>query len=532
MKRELTILLVGWLVLAAGFVGIGRQNLSAPGLYYDEAIYGGLTRDFLAGQPAGGHMPEVTTLNVFGGPFPYLVQPYLGALKCWLLLPAFKLFGSTTAVLRGANLFFSVAALLIFMSWTWRLLGLAEALLAGLLLASDPAFFFPGVMDWGSVQPAFLCRFGGLFLALLAWRRQQLCWALAAGFVLGLGFFNKIDFGVCLAGVALAAVCAGGRSVRVAFRVRPKIFFAALLGFVIGAGPAVWSLLRIIRAVYAQHGPTKAGEFAEKCHTLRAMYDGSYFYRLMNAGGPFDKMNLAPAPVWTPFGIVVLLAAGFLVVDIIYSKLEDSARATKIFLLLSTIFITVGLLILPEAVRIHHTIMVYPFPHLLIAAAVVTIWRRRPKLVLGPRTAGGLAGVAVALLVVCNVVSLQRTEQLIRETGGRGWWSTALEEFADEIATRSDVTVSSLDWGFNEQMEFWTRGVQVSEPYWRAVFGLNSALPCDPQHVYLVHPPEFSLSPFGAKFMEYVAREYTNAVVEPWRDRQGNVAFYSIAFRP
>ena len=307
MKCKSAILLGGWLVLAAALIALGWQNLSAPGLFYDEAIYGGLPHDFLTGH-AGPHMPGVSTTEIFGGPFPIFVQPYLGALKCWLVIPIFKIFGSTLAVLRGANLFFSATALLIFMVWTWRLLGLAEALLAGLLLAADPAFFFLGVLDWGSLLPSLLCRFGGFLLVLLTWRRQSACWALAAGIVLGLGCFNKIDFGVLLAGTALAAACVYGKAFFALVRTQPRIILSAALGFLIGAGPILAIFRVILQAVFSPNAPHHPDELAEKLNTWRAMFDGSYFYRLMDAGGLFDKMYQAPAPVWTPFGIVVLSA--------------------------------------------------------------------------------------------------------------------------------------------------------------------------------------------------------------------------------
>jgi 4-amino-4-deoxy-L-arabinose transferase-like glycosyltransferase len=530
MKREFSILLGGWLVLAALLLGLGRQNLSAPGLFYDEAIYGGLAKDFLAGHPTGSHMPGTSTMEIFGGPLPIFVQPYLGALKCWLLIPGFKLFGSTLAVLRGANLFFSAAALLIFMLWTWRLLGLAEALLAGLLLAVDPAFFFLGVLDWGSLLPSLLCRFGGFFLALLAWRRQHAGWALAAGFVFGLGFFNKIDFGVILAGTALAALCAGGKSIAAEVRARAKIILPALLGFLAGAGPVLALFRVILRAVFSPNAPHNPGEFAEKLNTLRAMYDGSYFYRLMDAGGLFDKMYLTPSPVWTPFGIAVLFAALVLLADLIFFARENPVRPAKMFILLSAGFVTLGALVLPGAVRIHHTTMVYPFPHLLIASACVAVWQPRWRPFLFHRTAGTLVILLAGALVVCNFNAVRRTQQLIRQTGGRGWWSNALEKFAGENKTRSDVTISSLDWGFNEQLEFLTSGPALEEPFWQFAFGQNPDLPRDPQHLYLVHPPEFSLSPLGAQFTATIARENTNAVVQPWRDGQGKIVFYSVTF--
>ena len=395
---------------------------------------------------------------------------------------------------------------------------------------AGPGVFFLGVLDWGSLLPSLLCRFGGFFLALLAWRRQQARWALAAGFVFGLGVFNKIDFGVILAGTALAALCAGGKAVGVAFRLRPKVMLSALLGFLAGAGPVLALFRVILQAVFSPNAPRNPGEFAEKLLTLRAMYDGSYFYRLMEAGGQFDHLYLTPSPVWTPFGLVVAMAALILIVDVVLSPPENPARRTKLFILLSAGFVTLGTLILPGAVRIHHTTMVYPFPHLLIAGACVAVWNRRWQAFLFQRTARLLVFLAAGLLVVCSYGAIQRTEQIIRETGGRGWWSAALVKFASEIRTRSDLTVGSLDWGFNEQLEFLTEGPTLKEPFWQAALGGRPDLPCDSHHLYLAHPPESSLSPLGAQFLETVAREHTNAVVQPWRDGQGKIVFYSIGF--
>jgi hypothetical protein len=530
MKRESAILLGGWLVLEAFVFGLGWQNLASPGLFYDEAIYGGLAKDFLTGQPCGGHMPGVAVKEIFGGPFPIFVQPYLGALKCWLLIPIFKLCGSTLAVLRGANLFFSAAALLLFMLWTWRLLGLAAALLAGLLLAADPAFFFLGVLDWGSLLPSLLCRFGGILLVLLTWRRQSARWALAAGVVLGLGFFNKIDFGVLLAGTAAAALGAYGRSLKPLVRERRILVLAAALGFTLGGGLMFLRLPTIFSFTFGGGNAPHPGELAEKLRTHLAMYDGSYFYRLMDVGGLFDKMYQAPSPVWTPFGILVLLAALILAADVIFSAPENPARRTKLFLLLAAALVTLGVLILPGAVRIHHTTLVYPFPHLLIAAAAVSLWNHQWKNFLFQRFTRGLVVVLLLFLVLGEFHVAVRTERLIRDTGGRGWWSNALVKFSGTLKNRSDLVVASMDWGFNEQLEFLADGPRLAEPFWAIVMGGPAELPYATNRVYLVHSPEFSLSPLGGRFMDYVSHKATNAVVQPWRDGQGKVVFYTIGF--
>src|SRR6476646_1751748 len=91
-RRELIRLLVAWLLLAAAVVLFAQQNLSVPGLYYDEAVFAGLAKDFVTGHVHGQHMPDHQVVTVAGRPFPLFVQTYLGALKSWMLIPAFQIF--------------------------------------------------------------------------------------------------------------------------------------------------------------------------------------------------------------------------------------------------------------------------------------------------------------------------------------------------------------------------------------------------------------------------------------------------------
>src|SRR5256885_10663902 len=102
-SRELMWLPAAWLVIAAIVILFAKQNLYVPGLYYDEAIFPGMARDFLIGHVHGQHLPDHETIDLAGRPFPLFVQTYLGALKCWMLIPAFQVFGSTFAVLRASN---------------------------------------------------------------------------------------------------------------------------------------------------------------------------------------------------------------------------------------------------------------------------------------------------------------------------------------------------------------------------------------------------------------------------------------------
>ena len=55
-RRELAFLVTLWAALAAAIILLARQNLAVPGLYYDEAVFAGMAKDFVS-QPRA-HRPK------------------------------------------------------------------------------------------------------------------------------------------------------------------------------------------------------------------------------------------------------------------------------------------------------------------------------------------------------------------------------------------------------------------------------------------------------------------------------------------
>jgi len=516
-RRELVVLLVAWLLLALIVTSLAIQNLSVPGLYYDEAVFGGMAKDFVTGNVHGPHIPEHQVVTLFGRPLPVLIQPYLGALKSWMLMPSLALFGPTVPTLRASNLFWDLAALLLLMLATWRWSGLASALVVGLLLAFDPNFFFLSVIDWGAAVPSFLCRCASFYF-LVSWQgRHRTAHAFLAGLFAGLGFFNKADFAVLLFAIALAAACCYWRQILAGIRARRRAALLACIGFFIAISPMVMKLPWILRTATA----SPPVDYVEKLHAMRSMYDGSYFYRLMSVGGRFDHMNEAPS-VWSGLGFTLIAA---LLVFLVIRKRCDATRLLT-FLILATIFTTLGVMLVPSAARIHHMVLVFPLPHLFIAFVSVSIWKL---------SANGRGARAAVLIVLCAVVATQlhairRTQELIHDTGGRGWWSDSFNSFCDENRNRSDVTIVSLDWGFNEQLNFLTDKPKLLEPFWK--FEENpQTLSSDPHYIYLAHPPEYSEYGYDTRYLDAARNSAVPAKIEPHFDREGQVTFYTIQFQ-
>jgi Dolichyl-phosphate-mannose-protein mannosyltransferase len=523
-RQRLIVTIAAWLVLSVIGIGIARENLSAPGLYYDEAVFGGLAKDFVIGQKRL-HMPGCETVTMFDRRVPVFVQPYIGALKCWMLIPAFTVFGANLVVLRMTSVFWAMFSVLFFMLGTRRWLGTWPAVVGGVLLTLDPAWFFLGVLDWGAAVPALFCRCLAFYFGSVWWRNRNAVSLLLAGFFLGLGVFNKIDLLVFVAATGIAAVCFFTQDLWQAVRSRRWVTTAACFAFFL---PIVITLPRMGKVLaVAEQIPSLTGELKEKLHTLLALYDGSYFYRLIDTGGLFNKMYEQPAaiyvPLWFVLGVAIIAVAGFV-------REKHGLRAMG-FLLTSLVLTTAGVLFLPGAVRIHHAILAFPFPQLIIITAFALVWDATGKR-FAQRAVRIAVIVSLVLLVATQVYAIAKTEKLIADTGGRGRWSNALDAFCRENRDRSDLVIASLDWGFNEQVAFLTDRPQLVEPFWAfsRYHGNLPALPQRSNYIYLAHSPVYSLVGYDVSYLNELQTS-GEIDIQPQSDRQGQVVFYTIRFR-
>lgn len=525
--RETFVLLAAWLLLAAIVVLFATQNLAVPGLYYDEAIFAGLAKDFVTGHAQGQHMPGYETVTLAGHPFPVLVQDYLGALKSWMLIPAFQFFGTTFAVLRGSNLFWQLTALLLLMLGARRWFGCGTAVIAGAFLAFDPTYFFISVLDWGVALPSFVCRCA-CFLFAVRWNQmRKLPDAFLAGLFAGLGFFNKGDFAIFLLGIAAAAVIFYWKELIGVIRQHSGSVALAAFGFAIGAGPMLIQVPRLVTLTVSAPHPNASGQLGVKIKTLLSMYDGTHVFRLMNVGGVFERMYDGATGPRTIFGIALVIA--LLSFAFVFDKVPTKSRRIT-FLVAAWALITVGVFLLPDAVRIHHEAMVYPLPHLILAALVVMLWKTRTNRAKLDYAISALIAVGVVDLVGSQIHTIQSTEQLIQKTGGRGRWSESLNQFCHDVSFRSALTIVSLDWGFNEQLMFLTDGPQLSEPFWQFNEKLPP-LPTNSDYIFLAHPAEYSVLKYDVAYLDQLQKSGANVEVTPHFDRENEIAFYTIRFR-
>jgi len=137
------------------------------------------------------------------------------------------------------------------------------------------------------------------------------------------------------------------------------------------------------------------------------------------------------------------------------------------------------------------------------------------------------------MLIAGHLFAIQRTVRLIQETGGRGWWSDALDAFCKDVRGRADLTIISLDWGFNEQLLFLTDGPRLSEPFWRLAPNEKPKFTLSPDTIYLIHPDDYTFLSTADQFLASLRPEDSKrAIIRAYRDRENQVAFYAIRFAP
>ena len=518
-----------WFVLSSLWLVSALDASGAPGMFYDEAWLAQQARGFVDPEREGALPPGTQSLELFGRPLPLFALPYLGSLKSQLLIPWLFAFGNDLDVVRLATLANAAAALAFTMFATRRLFGAGTAALAGVLLASDPTVFFHAQWEWGPFTTGWLCRAAGAALLVRSYFTNERWSACVGAFALGLSGYNRADSVLVLASVGLALLVLHRDLLARVVAERAADLRLAFGCFLLGALPVLLNVTRVLGTFGRL--PTR-GDFAERVDTFLATLDGSYAHRLMEVGGRFDAMAEAEAP----FGLLgVGLVVALVATGMCWRRARSDGRGA---LAIACVVLSVAMLALEGATRAHHTLNLAPFVHVFIALCITRTARstRSPDTAAGaPGWAVLAAGLCTAALLASNIASIASTRALIERTGGRGWWSGALNELASQLERTPAAVAVSFDWGFHLPLLFLTTRPVLIEPIWeieRAVVAEGGwSLEGDARHVYIVHEPLYDRFGYGPRLL-VAARtaERAGRPIElvPHRDREGATAFVTI----
>jgi hypothetical protein len=435
------------------------------------------------------------TLAVLHHHLPLMVFPYTGALKTYLYWPILHLFGSNAYSLRVPMVVAGVLTILGFYDFAKRIAGIHASLLAALLLASDPSFLLPDTFDWGPVALQHLLLVAGCCLIARGNLRSSF-------FVFGLALWDKAVFVWPLAGLGAGALAAYLPEIRQALRDKRRIAEAAL-AFVIGASPLIVYNIQSRSETVRSTAHFSLERLPLKVHELDLALNGSGLFGFVAAreseGNPkpaistgarfttwiHDRLGDRHSDLFPVAVAIALLAAPF--------WWRSPVRKPALFAIVFSIVTFAFMAVTRDAGEaVHHTILLWPMPQLLVGAALAALCPPPMPLPNGhgsvalsePRAlaSGFFSFVLASILVLSNLLVLNQYIFQLDRYGAHGNFTDAIYPLAEDLRAAPAEHIYVMDWGLTETLTFLGRG---KLPLFAGADPFFTETP-DPQQLYFI----------------------------------------------
>lgn len=410
------------------FVIAGIGFIPRLGPQQDEALF---TPVALEGQCGQGEGVKVAGVHV-----PLMLMSYVGALKGWLYKPLFAIWKPSVWSIRMPALLIAALAILV----TSRVLALAAGPVAAIavtaLLASDASYLLTSVFDWGPVAIQHLLLASAAWFFLRFQRSASTRDLFGCAFCVGLALWNKTIAIWFLTGLAAGLLVCYRQSLRALLRPQNAFVFAG--GIVLGAAPLIIYNVTSDWPTIRENAEMEIPDWSRRVLILRRTLNGSvvFGYLFPEAEGRESIANgirtsLLPAAVFLAIPVGLALAARptlFLVI---------AGSASWLFMAVSR-----------GGGGAHHTILLWPLPHALVAIALARLFER-------PSRSWRYCGTAAcAVAVLSGWLVIHRYRAAAASGGGGPGWTNAMFALALELDRFPDRWVILTDWGLHNNLCF------------------------------------------------------------------------------
>jgi 4-amino-4-deoxy-L-arabinose transferase-like glycosyltransferase len=455
------------LIACTFFFAAGQAFVPEFGIQTDEALFSEVI------YPPG----SAYTITVFKRDLPLMHMSYLGTLKGWFYTPVFGLFHPGVWSLRLPVLIIGAAAIAFFSLLLARIHGTRAALFGAALLAADASYLLTITFDWGPVAIHILLTVVALFLLV----HSRVVWGF---FCLGLALWHKALMLWILIGLAAAALALFRRELK------PRRIPAAVLGLALGALPFAIYNIQTNFDTFRQNSAWTFSDIRGKAMLLRFTLDGSGLFGFLvhedhqtehaiPAQTALDRASYWVSETagrrggWLPYA----LAASLLSLPLLW---RTRARTPILFALIVSAVAWCQMAVTQNAGgSVHHAVLLWPFPHLIVAVAAAEFSRRTRW-----------AALPVLLVVGTNLLVLNQYYVQARRNGGAGNWSDACFPLTDHLVTLKPGAVFLADWGFFDTLRLLSRGSLRLD--WALEFGNDQHLArwlSTPNALFVAHSP-------------------------------------------
>ena len=444
---------LSWLALACCllFVVQGLAFIPRLGVQYDEALF---TR--------GIYPPIMVQYKLEPPGLPLMLMTYIGALKIWLYQAILSGFDPSPCSLRLPVLLIGALAIWLFFVFLRVCLDARAAVIGCCLLATDSMYLLTTCFDWGPVALEHLLLLVGLLAGVQTYRSQSPVWAGAAGLSFGLALWDKAIFLWVLAGLLVAVGIVFPQEALRTLRNR-RIAASGAIAFLAGAAPFLLYNLVSGGGTFASTARFSLTGMAEKLKVFGYALDGSALFDYLVRSDPTGSLlasvsGLGKVPVFIselfgrPQSSLQIWAVLVAVLSIPLLR-DQRARRVALFALVAGL---VALLLMLTTEKggesVHHYIIFWPLPQVLLAVALVETaarWGRWER----PVRIGLVAVLCFSNLLVAN----QYLKQLVAY-GPPPNWSDAIFPLSRRLGSIHPRSVFVVDWGIYEPLRFLNGG--------------------------------------------------------------------------
>ena len=519
------------------FLLAGLPFLSNIGVENDETIF---AMAFL--KPTGG----AYAIRIGHSHIPLMIMSYIGTLKAWLYRPILQIFGTGMLPLRVPMLLAGVASLWLFFLLLRRIAGERAAIIGCTLLAADATYLLTICFDWGPVALQHLLLLGGMLLVVRFCQQQShrvLFWGF---FLLGLAIWDKALAVWMLSALGVASAVVFPRLIlRLLTRRRAAL---AVAGFLLGALPLL---------IYNEknHWVTFRGNFHKDTSDLPGK--ARMLMNTAKGGGLFgwmfdeDWQTTAPHPArgWAQeFSAEISSLAGhprrhllfyaFLLALALAPLARGGALRAIAFALIALAVAWVQMAITANAGgSVHHTILLWPLPQLVVAVSFGAASRRLGR--------AGLPALAVAgaAMAIAGVLVTAEYQYVSFRYGGSPVWTDAIFNLRDYMKSVHTGNIYCVDWGILDSLRLLSNGTLPllvgDDPISKPELSPQDRPPVermvgDPGAVFIAHTKDFEnfheVNNKLVKFAEGMGYQREMMAVIP--DTYGRPAYQVYRFAP
>jgi len=419
---------------------VGCTLIPYAGIQMDEALFAG---------PYYQPVAREFRIRLFHHDIPLMVMTYIGTLKTLLYWPLIAIFRSSFEahpfyaawVFRLPTVLAGALTVFIFYFMAQRCAGRLPAVVAALLLGSDPTFLLTNTFDWGPVALEHLLLVTGCFF-LVKYAQNRVPRDLPLGFFfLALALWNKAVFVWALAGLICAAVSVLRHEL--AQLTTRRHLLTAAAGFLIGALPfMIYNGHRRAETFRSNGHLEPAGAPAKFLHVQSALGGyGLYGYLVSEEYTDRPKAPLSlrgRAAVYLRDHLGEHRGAGMeyaAILSLLAVPLWWRSRAARFCVVFSAVAWFFMASTRDAGASLHHTVLLWPFPQLFVAIVLSALrWR--------------WAAIFLCLLLLAlNLLTIVQYVAQFERNGAEGVYSDAIYSLSSALSDVPGQTIYMLDWG-------------------------------------------------------------------------------------